>query len=142
MTDIAAGIKDLLVTAGVGTFAASSGWGIFIGSEPGEPTTTITIFETGGEAANPKFLLDFPTANIRVRGDKNGYTAGRAKIQEVKDALLGLPSQDLNGDRWVSITMISDIHSLGRSERNEPMWGLKLSLIIEPATGTHRESLC
>jgi len=141
MADNAVGAKDLLVAAGVGVFAATSGWGIFIGKEPTAPHTIITAYNSGGTNPNPKFLLDFPSLQVRVRGAPNGYVAAEAKAKDVKNALLGLVSQDLNGDRWVSVTMAGDITPLGNDQQNRPMFSLNFNLIIEPATGTNRIAL-
>jgi len=141
MADPAEGIKDLLVTAGVGVFAATSGWGIFIASEPNKPDTAITINSTGGQPSNPRFLVDFPSVQVMVRGDENGYQALWTKVKAVKDALLGLPSQDLSGDRWVAINQAGNEGFLGFDDNNRPRFSLNFNLIIEPATGTHRISL-
>ena len=141
MADPAEGIKDLLVAAGVGVFAATTGWSIQVGKEPTKPDTVVTVYNTGGLAPNPKWLLDDPTVQVSIRGAKNGRVASRAKAQEVKDALLGLPSQDLNGDRWVSVTGIGDITDIGFDESNRPMHTVNFKLIIEPATGTNRAAL-
>ncbi len=141
MADTAVGIKDLLVAAGIGTFAATSGWGIYINKEPTDPDTVVTVTTSGGTNPNPKWLIDFPSAQVMIRGAPNGYVAAQAKAQEVKDALLGLPSQDLNGDRWDSITMAGDIAPLGYDETNRPRFSLNFNLIIEPATGTNRLAL-
>lgn len=133
MSNMAVGAKDLLVTAGVGSFAASTGWGIYISKEPTSPNTTITIFNTAGRPPNPKWLLDYPGLNIRIRGDKGGYSNAEDKAKEVKDVLLGLDSQDINGDRWVSVTMPGDIAFIGYDENERPMFSLNFRLIIEPA---------
>ncbi len=133
MTNPAISAKDILVTAGVGTFGALSGWGIFIGQEPTNPSTVITLFNSGGRESNPLWLIDFPSLNARVRGAPGGYEAAHQKAKDTKDALLGLPSQDLNGDRWVSVTMIGDINELGFNENNQPQFSLNFALIIEPA---------
>ena len=118
MANVAVGIKDLLVTAGVGVFGATSGWGIYIGKAPVAPDSVVSILNSGGFGANPRWLLDFPSIQVMVRGDPNGYVAAQQKAQDVKDALLGLPSQDVNGDRFVSITMFGDIANLGFDENN------------------------
>lgn len=141
MNDPCEGIKDLLVTAGIGIFAATSGWGIFIGQEPSTSDTTITIYPTGGNAPSPKFLLNYPSVQVRVRGAAGGYLDARAKIQAISDALLGLPSQTLNSDRWVAINQVGDITSLGPDQNNRPRLVLNFALIIEPNTGTYRQSL-
>ena len=131
---VAEGLKDLLVAAGVGVFKAETGWTIQIGREPTEPDTAISIWETGGFPPSSAWLLDFPTAQIRVRGARNGYQAARSKMRDVKDALLGIDSQDLNGDRWVAINMLSDIVWLGYSEEELPQFTANFQLIIQPAT--------
>lgn len=134
MASIVEGIKDLLVTAGVGVFNATSGWSIHIGREPVKPDTVMTIARTGGLPSNPAYLLDYPNIQVRVRGKASGYQAAEQKIRDIKDALLGLPSQDLNGDRWVSITQLTDIVHIGFDDNDRPLFTVNLALIIEPPT--------
>jgi len=137
-------VKDLLVAAGVGTFAASSGWAIHVGKIPANPgavDTAIGIIQSGGLAPNPKWLVDYPSIQVMVRGAMGGYVSARAKAQAIKDALLGIPSQDSNGDRLVQINMLGDIASIGFDESNRPLFSINFRLIIEPATGTNRSSL-
>lgn len=127
------GIKDLLVAAGVGIFNTTSGWSIVIGKVVPQPDNVIIIRETGGQPPNPKWLLDYPSVQIVVRAGENSYVAARGKAESVKNALLGLVSQDLNGDRWVQINMIGDIFHLGEDEMRRPRFTLNFGLIIEPA---------
>lgn len=137
----AVGIKDLLVTAGVGTFAALAGWGIYVGQQPTDPDTVVTVYNSGGKNADPKFLLQEPHIQVRIRGAANGYVAAYDKAAEVQDELLGIPSQVVNGDQWDGITAIGDINPLGYDESQRPMFSVNFSLIIEPASGTYRISL-
>lgn len=140
--DVASGIKDILVSAGIGIFAAPTGWSIAISKEPATPDTAITIYNTGGFDPFPHLLLDFPTVQIRVRGAKSGYVASFAKIQAIKDKLLGIPSfTDGAGNRWDSITGQGDIVSIGYDETDRPLHTLNLKLIVEPVAGTNRVSL-
>ncbi len=141
MTDVAIGAKDLLVAAGVGAFNASSGWSIHISKLPSKPDTAVSVVRTGGPPGNPRWLLDFPTVQVMVRGAANGYQAAESKVQAVKDTLLGLPSQDIGGDRWVAVNMLGDPVFLGYDENNRPKWSLNFPLIIEPATGANRIAL-
>lgn len=134
MTDPAVSVKDLLVAGGAGTFAATSGWSIHVGKLPATPNTAISVMQTGGLAPNPKWLLDYPSIQVMVRGAANGYVAARAKAQKVKDILLGIASQDLNGDRLVQINQIGDIASIGFDDSNRPLFTLNFRLIVEPAT--------
>jgi hypothetical protein len=88
-----------------------------------------------------KFLIDFPHIQVMVRGDPGGYQAAKAKAQEVLDELHSLPSQDLNGDRWNSIIATSGPAYNGLDQENRPKFSVNFKLIIEPATGTYRQSL-
>jgi hypothetical protein len=144
MSTPAEGIKDLLVSAGLGTFAGKTGWGIYLAKEPdgsGTPHTVITVIDAGGFTPNPKWLLDYPTVQVRVRGAKNDYIPTYNKARSVRDALLGLPSQDVNGERWVAVNAMGGIHWLGFDDQNRPIFTLNFRLILEPASGTHRAPL-
>lgn len=133
------GLRDLLVNAGVGAFNANTGWSIIIGTlvDTG-PDTVICINQTGGKAPNPKYNIDYPSAQVRVRGISSGWIAARQKARDVKDALLGLPSQTINGDRWDAINMIGDITPMGIDANGRPSFVVNFSLIIEPAVTGNR----
>lgn len=133
------GIKTLLVAAGVGVFAATTGWSIQIGRIIDEPDTQIVIFATGGKPSEPKLAIDYPSVQVLVRGSANGYEAARQKIIDVKNALLGLPSQTVNGDRWDSVLAIGDIKGMGYDQKQRPSFVMNFSLIIEPATTGYRQ---
>lgn len=129
----AEGIKDLLAAEAAGTFAATTGWGIFIGREPLQPDTAITVYDTGGLQPNPKWLLDWPSVQIRVRGAKGAYQAAYNKVKQCQDIVLGIDSQDLNGDRWVSVTGLGSILWLGHDDNERPQFVANYRLIIQPA---------
>ena len=130
------GAKALLAT-----HAATSGYTIEIGAMPETPDKVIYIADTGGQAPNPKWLLDFPALQIVVRGAVGTYLATFVEAKAVKDILLGDPSQDLNGDRWVSITMNGDLGFIGRDEDDRPMFSMNFGLIIEPQSVTNSNRL-
>ena len=138
-------LKDLLVAAGVGVFesASAADWGIWIGKEPKLPDQAVVIASSGGQAPDPKWLLDFPSYQIRIRGSKGNYASAKAKAKDVKDVLLGIQSQDINGERLVSITMSSDIAFIGYDENDRPHFSLNFRLITEPAASalSNREAL-
>ena len=120
------------------TVGSISNWQIFLGRFPTSPDAALLCVGVGGSAPNPKWLLNFPSIQVMVRGAVSGYDTSRAKAQEVMDTLLGLPSQDVGGDRWDSVVAISDIAFLGFDETVRPIWSLNFKLIIEPASGVNR----
>lgn len=135
------GIKDLLVGASIGVFPPDTGdWIINIGRLTDEQDQMIAVSRAGGKAPNPKWNIDFPSVQVRVRGGKNGYLAAEQKARNVKDCLLGLPSQDLNGDRWTAINMIGDIAPMGWDPNDRPIFALNFALIIEPAVAGNRST--
>jgi len=138
-------LRDLLVNAGIGTFEGSSAnaWNIWIGREPKLPDMAVVIARSGGTAPDPKWLLDYPAYQVRVRGPKGNYASALAKAEDVKDVLLGITSQDINGHRLVSITMPSDITFVGFDENERPHFTLNFRLITEPAPTalSNREAL-
>lgn len=141
MSMIAEGIKDLLVTAAVGVFNGTNDqWNINIGKTIEEPDNCITIRQTGGTTPNPKWLLDYPSIQVIVRSGPNGFRDAWNKAQSVKNVLLGLPSQDLNGDRWVQVNMMGDVSDIGQDEKRRPRVSVNFRLIIEPAASadSHR----
>lgn len=141
MNNPTVGTKNLLVAAGVGTYGATSGWGIFLGKLPTAPDTAIAITSSSGSPSNPKYLIDYPSVQVLVRGAKNGYEAAYDKALAVQNALLGLPSQTVNGDLWVQVNQIGSIAEMGFDDNNRPLVSVNFALIVEPASGTYRESL-
>lgn len=142
---ISVGAKGLLVTAGVGSASPTSDWGVHVSLMPATPIRAIAIFDTGGtgEGPNPKWLLDYRTIQVQVRGGTNDYEVAYAKIQAVKDVLLGMGAQTVEGDRWDGVTGIGDINFIGRNENDQPILVMNFRVIVEPADNalTQREPL-
>jgi hypothetical protein len=140
MTDWAVDIKDELVGAGIGTFGASSGWGIYISLEPNRPHTTVTLYPGGFSLSNPKFLIDDVTLQIRIRGAPNGYQAAMLKALDIRNALLGLPKKIINGTQYTGIWLNTDITLLKYDETERPILITNWRIVREPASGTYRVS--
>lgn len=141
MTSPAIGTKDLLVAAGAGVFASTSGWNISVGKFPTSPDTSIVCVETGGLSPYPHLLLNFPSIQVMVRGAANGYVAASDKIRAVVDALLGAPAQAVNGDDWQGIRQLGDVAFIGYDESNRPLFTSNFSIIVEPKAGGYRQAL-
>lgn len=144
MGDIITQTKDFLVSAGIGAeggLAVAADYDIYAGPVPATSDALIGIMRNPGAAPNPRWLLDFPSVQVRVRGNKEDYAGVHTKAQAIKDALLGIDSVTVGGDRWVSVTMPADMVDLGRDSMERPEFALNFNLIIEPATGTNRIAL-
>lgn len=141
MSSPAIGVKDLLVAASVGTFASTTGWNISVGKFPTSPDTSIVCNETGGLSPYPHLRLNFPSVQVMVRGPANGYVAASEKIRAVVDALLGIPSQSLNGDEWQGIRQMGDVSFIGYDESNRPLFTSNFSIIVEPKAGGYRQAI-
>ncbi len=129
----------------IATFLAAQGAGtigtdIFVGMEPSEPDATITVYDTGGIAPNPKFLRDEPQVQVRIRGAVNDYQNAWIKAQETKDILLGAQPQILNGTDYVLFVQIGEMIALGRDENNRPLIVSNWQLVREMASGGNREA--
>lgn len=133
-------ISDILSTNGVGTLGANTGWGIFVSREPDSPDTAITIFDSGNSLEpNAKWLLEYPSFQVRVRGSENNYLSATAKIQEIKDVLLGLPPQTRNGTNYRGVWQQTEIIPLGYDDQNRPLLVQNYRTVREPtSTGTNR----
>lgn len=134
-------IKDILVTAGLGTFEATSGWSINIAKEPNSPNQAITLYDKGGASPNPKFLLDEPTVRIRVRGRPGRYKGAHIKATAIKDALLGYTPQTVNGTAYCGIMMLGDINFIGFDDLIRPLFTTTWRVIREPSSGTYRTAI-
>lgn len=141
MSSPAQQVRSRLITLGVGSNGGT--WPIFVSQLTTAPDAQLAVYDTPGPPPNPKWLLDYPTVMIHVRGDIDGYDAAIAKAKDIKDALLGTDPIVIDGDRWDSVTMNGDINFLAYDDNKRPLISMNLGLIIEPATSalTNREAL-
>jgi hypothetical protein len=131
--DPASVIKDILDAPS--SYISINGWGVYVAKEPLNPHRAITVYNSGGLQPNPKWALDYPSVQVRVRGFPNNYQESRQKAQDCKDVLLGLPPQDVNtgGDRIVSVVIRADIVDLGFDNTNRPIHTINFNLITQPS---------
>lgn len=136
-------LKNILVTGGY-TFGGSADWAVFIGKQPTSPNRCITLYDAGGLAPNPRWLLDYPQVQIKFRGGPNDYEVVWLKAKEVRDRLLGITSYTAsNNDRIVHVNGIGDVAFTGWDDSVRPEFVTNFRMIIEPADDavTHREPL-
>lgn len=136
-------VRSVLVTAGVVSATPGNAWSVHIGHLPKSPNQVVAISDTGGLSPNPKWLLDYPSVQILIRGAANGYVETRNKAIRIKDELLGIVSQDVNGNRLASVTMAGDVAFIGVDQIERPMFSLNFRLIIQPSASadTNRQPL-
>lgn len=136
---------ELLLTAGIITDPSVNGaWPGFIGLLRPEPNAQVTIVDTPGQSPNPKWLLDYPTIQIMIRGTADGYQAAWNKGLEIKNLLLGMdPHVFTSGDRWDGVTGLGDLMFLRVDDNSRPILSVNFRIIREPAStpGNARESL-
>ena len=122
-------ILRALVVAHVGI----SGWVLETGAMPDKPDEAMMFSDTGGAEPNPKWLLDFPTVQVMVRGTVGGYLAAFREAKAVKDILLGVePFTTGDGDILVSVTQNGDLGFIGRDDNARPLFVINFALIVEP----------
>lgn len=142
MTAPSIGVKDLLVAAAVGVSPPVSGdWDIFISQLPTKPNNVIALYDTGGPPPNPKWLLDRPDVTAIIRG--SDYETAYDKMIAVRNALLGLPAQVINGDRWDGIIQVGEGAFTGYDTNQNAQFTVTFRMWIEPANtaGDYREPL-
>jgi len=134
-------VKDLLVAAGIGTFGGTAKWSIYIAEEPDFPSDVITLYDTPGPPSNPKFRLDEPRFQVRVRSNK--YNEAHLKAEEVKAQLMGLPSQTFNGTRYEGIWVVIETAFLKQDGKGRSVVVTTYRMIREPneIVGDHRVPL-
>ena len=136
-------VKDYLVTKGY-TFGGTDNWALYIGKQPENPDRVITIYDSGGLAPDPKWTLLYPSVQLRIRGDQQGYKDTALEARKLRHYLIGVPSYTAsNTDRIVSITGIGDIAHTGWDDKNRPDFVFNLRMIIEEdaTPETNREEL-
>ena len=140
MTAPAEDVKDILVTAGVGKFTGytASDWRIFVGEEQPTPDKSITLYDSGGVDPDPKYRLDYPAVQARVRSAVGDYQGAHTKAVAVQDALLGLTPQTINSKPYYGILMRGGINFIGRDDMDRPIFTLNFSILLQPASGTYR----
>lgn len=132
-------IKDILVSNSIGILGQT----LFISKEPLNPDFVITLYQTNGRDPDPKFAINYPSFQVRVRGTVDGYQAAYAKCRSIIDVLLG--SQTIvnatTGDSIVGIYQTGDVIFLKYDDANRPVLVLNFRLIVQPSNLGNRKAL-
>lgn len=111
---------------------------IFLGQEPDTPNTVITIYDTGGDAPNPKWLLDFPTIQIRSRSKQ--YSTAYSNLINCRDIILGIDKLVVSTTTYVGFQQSTGVLGLGKDEKDRYMLSINFNVTREPASGNNRQS--
>ncbi len=109
---------------------------IFINSEPTEPSTVVTIYDTPGEPPNPKWLLDEPTIQIRSRSESQA--TAYSNIRDIRDRLLGIAQFIEGAKTYIGIWAKDDINFLMQDESNRSIYVTNMRIVTEPDGGGNR----
>jgi Bacteriophage minor capsid protein len=142
---ISEGVAEILTELSIGVFqtgAASTDWVIAIGRHRDKPNRFIAVLDTGGLAPEPGLDINYPSVQIYVRGEPDGYKDTHAKCREIKRALLGRLSETRGGDIWASISMPHDVHPIGVDANERPQFTLNFDLVVHQGNlvGSSRRS--
>ncbi|HHX28569.1 MAG TPA: hypothetical protein GX716_06095 [Firmicutes bacterium] len=108
--------------------------GVHKGFMPDKPDNLVALFEYAGEPmemtmGSEDAVLERPGLQVRVR-DKS-YSAGRARIQAVVDALHGLANEVLGDRRYLLIRANQSPESLGLDANNRSEFVCNFSVLKE-----------
>lgn len=135
------GMKDIFVAAGLGSYedpSPKAKWPIYISKLPDEPAECISIADTGGLPPEVRWLLNYPDVTVYVRGKEYGRTYD--KINQLRESVLALPAQEVNGDWWDGVIQLTEIAFLEYDKaRNRPIFSMTFRLFVEPK-GTHKDN--
>ncbi|TCS80377.1 minor capsid protein [Tepidibacillus fermentans] len=111
---------------GIGTI----GTDIFKGQLPATPDNAIALFEYAGE---PQDLtdanLEYPGLQVLVRN--KSYSAGRQKIEQVRNTLHGLTETVINNVRYLLIQAKQSPEALPRDESDRAIFVVNFRIIKE-----------
>lgn len=133
-------LGDKLIALGVANAVPNALWPVYYAKMPAgsAPNACVVLYNSGGGSPFAKWLFDFPSVQVRIRGEINSYLASRAKAQEVKDALFSSDPWDTAEGRIRGVLMQGDLMDLAFDEQNRPHHVINFRLEVEPATGTNR----
>jgi hypothetical protein len=133
-------IATLLANDGHGT----KGEDLFVSREPDTNSTlTTTVYDTGGErAAEPKWALDYPTVQVRVRGVRRDYDGAWGQAEAVKQSLHSRPTETVSSVAYYGIWTVGDIIFLTYDDSECPVVVVNFRMIREHTTTTgHRQPI-
>lgn len=127
MNPLSVDIKNLLETAGIGVFAATSGWAIYIGQGAEKPDTLIGIFDVSAGVPQDPISIDVPpervgTEYVRIKVRSNSYTDAWQKIKDVEQELHDTANLSVGNTYYNIIYRTTGIAFDSYDEQNRAIW--------------------
>ena len=123
-------IKDILLESDAGLDLVY-GTSLFYSKEPDGTDIAdkiVTVLDSGGDEPAVQYSYEYPSVQVRVRGDKFKYGDAYALINSIKNELHGTYNKTINGARYIGIWASSDILPLGYDEENRPIFTVNFRL--------------
>ncbi len=98
------------------------GTNLFLGREPADPDTCVTLYETGGRAAEDFFgdgtvpAMERPSVQMRVRA--SGYSTASALAGDVWQALTKVSNDTLSGTLYQRVMPLQSPFAFDRDDRD------------------------
>lgn len=144
-------VAYLLETVGLGSrLPTSTTWRILVGRLTDSPDSQICVYDSGGQANNPAYRLNYATIQVRIRGERDGYVGAYTKANDISEYLNGVTPGDVvdgtnDGGHFSGIVMRSGVIHIGYDAQSRPEFTINFLCYIEPSAGSssymHRESL-
>lgn len=115
MSSAAIHLSKYLQTLGHGSIKGKATWALSVAIEPDAPDNVITLYDTGGEEPDTEQLDLFRnTVQVRVRAVK--YVDAYEKAKAIRRDLIAAQNVTIDGVRYMSLVLTTDIASLGETE--------------------------
>jgi hypothetical protein len=137
-------IKDILEAEGIGTMGAVTGWGIYIGEFPAQPTNVVALFDT--VVRQPSFsinrthedvctssgLVEYPGLQIRCRASE--YESAYQKARDVQCVLANRkPFFSADGQfRYLTIYQQSGFLPIGEDDKTRHIFAVNFMAVRTP----------
>lgn len=119
--------------ATIATADLTLGTNLFLGREPADPDTCVTLYETGGRPADDFFgdgtapALERPGLQVRVRA--SGYSTAAALAGDVWQALAKVSNDTLSGTLYQRVMPLQSPFAFDRDDRDRMVFAANFDVI-------------
>lgn len=102
---------------------------LFIDNAPDTPSDCVIVYGTGGPEPYQELPVDKETVQILCRGRQNGYTATKARAEEIYNLLNRKVEITIDGLSVMQSKAIQIPTSIGLNDRNQ--WEIVCNYLLE-----------